>query len=142
MRDDQLPGTERLRIAEGDGAQFRGADLEHGDVGIGILADQVGALLAAVRKDNLDLRGVLDHVAVGEDQAVGGKDEARAAARLRRGPSARPGATLVHVHRHHGRRHELDRIDDGPGIGVEQIIVRGQREGVRHGPAGMTSDPA
>ena len=58
----------------------------------------------------------LDHVAVGEDQAVGRDDEARAQPRWRPGRLA-PAA-------HHRGRDGVDHVDHRARIGVEQCTVR------------------
>ena len=53
-------------------------DLEHGDVDLGVGADQLGAQLLPVGEDHDDLVGVGDDVVVGDDDALWVDDEARA----------------------------------------------------------------
>ena len=68
-------------------------------------------------------RRAVDDVAVGEDQAVGREDEARAAARLRvRAPG---GAGRADVDADDRRRDALDGVNDRARIGVEELVVRG-----------------
>jgi hypothetical protein len=74
-----------LRVAKGDGGEVRrvvveAVETDYGEVGGGVVADEVGGAVAAVGKRDFDSRGIVDYVAVGEDQAVGGEDESGAAA--------------------------------------------------------------
>ena len=55
-------------------------DADDGQVGLGVVADEVGGELAAVGERDLDAVGVVDDVAVGEDVAARREDEPRAAA--------------------------------------------------------------
>jgi hypothetical protein len=132
-RDHQLAGAQGLRLPEGHGGQIGSGDLQHCHVGIRILTDQIGGSLPAVRQHHLDVRRLLDHVAVGENQPVGGEDESRAGAGLRRRTASWAGSSLPNVHRHHRRCHQLDRTGDGAGIGVEQVVIGKRREGLGHG---------
>ena len=120
--DDELSGPKRLRVAELDGGEVGRRDADDGDVAVAVLADEVCRALAAVGERDVDRRGAVDDVAVGEDEAVVGEDEAGAAARLR----ARPlrGARRADVDADDGRGDALDRVDDRPGVGVEELVVR------------------
>ena len=66
--------------------------LQKGDVGLGIGADDLGVERAAVIHDDLDAAGIVDHVVVGHDIAVGGDEEAGA---LRLAEAARAGTRLT-----------------------------------------------
>jgi hypothetical protein len=123
-RDHQLPRPQGLRLAERDGGQVGRGDLENGHVRVWILPDQVGPVLAAVWQQHVNLGRVLDHVAVGQDQAVGSEDESGTRAGLRRGAPPMIGAAFTDVHRHHRWRDQLDSVDDGAGIGIQQQIIR------------------
>ena len=67
--------------------------LQHGDVDLGVLADDLGLQLAAVGEDDDDLVGVADDVIVGDDDAGGVDDEAGA----ERGGFARRPRLAVHA---------------------------------------------
>ena len=68
------------RIAERNGGEMVGVDFQHGDVGLGIAADDVGGEFTLVAQGNFDVGGAIDHVIVGEDVAVGADDHAGAEA--------------------------------------------------------------
>ena len=111
--------SRRTRRAERSDAR----DADDGDVGIAVLADEVGGALAAVGQRDVDRGRAVDDVAVGEDEAVGREDEARAAARLRaRAPG---GARRADVDADDGGCDALDGVDDGARIRVEELVVRG-----------------
>ena len=68
-----------VAVAEGDiGQRLAGVDLEQREIGLGIAADDLGRVFAAVLEDDLDLAGVADDVVVGDDIARGIDDEAGA----------------------------------------------------------------
>ena len=64
-------------MAEGDGVElaFR-FDLQYGEVGFRIAADDAGGQFAAVVEGDFDLVGGFNHVVVGEDVAFGRHDHA------------------------------------------------------------------
>jgi hypothetical protein len=91
------PKGEPIAITHSPRAQLLGvADLHHRRLVASTLitatslrvvrADHLGDQLALVAEAHRDLLGVLDHVRVGDDEAVGGHDEARAEAEGRSGP--------------------------------------------------------
>src|SRR3954467_7947315 len=80
-RNYELAGAERARVAERDRHEIWCGDPDDGDVRIWILADDIGHAVAAVRKRNLHFRASLDHVAVGQNESIGGKHETRPASR-------------------------------------------------------------
>ena len=59
-----------------------GIDLEHGDVGLGVGADQLRLELGAIVEVDLDLVGIGDDVVVGDDDALLGVDHEAGAQRL------------------------------------------------------------
>ena len=65
-----------LAVGKGDGRQAAGIHLEHGEVGLWVIAQHLGSEGASVVKCHLHLVGVLDHVMIGEDVAVRGDDHA------------------------------------------------------------------
>src|SRR5690606_15261306 len=94
-RDDAGGGraAQAERVADGDhpvaDPRLRGVlevhvgivvplDLQNGEVGALVAADHGRLQLALVLEDDGDLLGVLDHVVVGDDVAVGADEEARA----------------------------------------------------------------
>ena len=130
----ELAGPKRLRVAELDGRQIRRRDADDGDVGVAVLADEVGRALAAVGQRHVDSRGAVHDVAVGQDEAVGREHEPRAAAGLRTRSFRRPGRADVDAD--DGRGHALDGVDHRPGVGVEEFVVGGLKSagGESHGP--------
>ena len=79
-RQHHVSDARLLHVAEHDHRQAPGLDPDHGEVGFGIGADDIGRRLAAIGQADLDLVGALDHVVVGQDVAVGADDHARAQA--------------------------------------------------------------
>src|SRR6478735_5432923 len=64
-------GLPIARISPGDGRQgLRGLDLDHGQIGLGVGADQLAGQFRAVVERYLDIGGVGDDVVVGDDVAV------------------------------------------------------------------------
>ena len=108
----ELPGAERLRIAELDGRQIRRRDPDDCDVAVPILADEVRRALAAVGQRDVDGRRAVHDVAVGEDEAVGREHEPRAAAGLR--PRALLAAGGADVDADDGWRDAVDGMNDRP----------------------------
>ena len=92
------PGV--VAVAERDGRQVLGVDLEHGHVGVGIGADDLRLELPPVEQAHGDLLGALDHVVVGQDVAVGRDDEPGAAALLDLGLLAEAGEEALHARGH------------------------------------------
>ena len=78
--DGQLPDLEGGRVAQLDGRQVRGVDLDQREVGVGVDALDGALELPAVREDHVDRVGILDDVAVGEDEPVRVDDHAGAGA--------------------------------------------------------------
>ena len=48
---------------------------EHSDIRIPILSDEHRATASTIGKGERDLRRTVNHMAVGQDQAIGGKDK-------------------------------------------------------------------
>ena len=120
-------------LAERRGRQARGVELEHGDVGERVLAQDLRGKVAPVTHRDDDLLGTLRDVLVGDHHAVGRDDESRPvsfhhllrAARqeeqikrvLRHAPLA-----PQHVHTHHGGREPGGRGDDGSLARAARIL--------------------
>ncbi len=66
------------RVAQDRNRKVLAADLDQGQVGPGVGAHDLGRVVVALDGDNLDLGGVLHEVVVGQDEAVGRDEEARA----------------------------------------------------------------
>jgi len=118
--DDQLADLDFPRVAEVDAAQVWGGDVQHGQVGLRVLADQLGRVAPAVGQGDADHVGPVDDVAVGQDQPVGGEDEPRPATAgrsLRASVAAAAGGAgvglVADLNVHHGRARPLGRVDDG-----------------------------
>src|SRR5262249_60080363 len=58
-------------------------ELEDGEIRLLVQAYELGPMLVAVQRDDLDIAGVLDHVGVREGDARGIHNDARAQASLR-----------------------------------------------------------
>ena len=83
-RNRQLTWFERLRIAELDRGEIGRGDTDHGDVGVAVLADEIGGALTAVGERDVDRGRAVNDVAVREDEPVAREDKPGAAARLAR----------------------------------------------------------
>jgi hypothetical protein len=77
-REHRVADLEALRIAEPDHGQILGVDAQHRDVGGRVAAQDLGAELAPVAQLDGHVLGLADDVRVGQHQAVGADDEARA----------------------------------------------------------------
>ena len=102
------PGTRRRRRC--GGRRF----------GVGIFADEGGGGVRPSPRATADCAGVVDDVAVGEDEAVGGEDEAGAGAA---GALVVPGPDFSTSILTTARADALDGAGDGAGIGVEEGVV-------------------
>ena len=126
-RDHQLAAPQPLGIAERRRRQgHRRIDPHQREVGVGIVADHARRQAASLGGHQLDARGAADHVAVGQHQAVGRDDDARA------GAGARRIAAVPDVDPHDRGADAVDHVGDGRRIGVEQRpVCRERRGGVR-----------
>ncbi len=77
-RGHPFADLELVGIADRHLGQSRGLDLEQGDVGALVGADDLGLEFALVGQLHRDFAGIVDDVGVGQHVAVGGQDEARA----------------------------------------------------------------
>src|SRR5690606_871717 len=75
--DHPLAGLEPGRVADLDYGEVAGLDLEQGDVGLLVRADDPGVELASIRKPHRYLVGVTHHMVVGEHITIRGNDETR-----------------------------------------------------------------
>ena len=66
------------RVADHDGRQTGSVDLEDGNIRLGIATDDAGFELAFVGERDLDVRGFVDDMIVGENVALGADDHTRA----------------------------------------------------------------
>ena len=82
------------------GSRSAGLGPQHGDVGVGVAPEDARREVPPVGERQLDGRDALDHVVVGEHDAVGRQDGARARALSWRGL-----ARAAHLHVHDRRRH-------------------------------------
>ena len=79
---DHIADAELPAVGEGGGGEVFSLDLDDGDIGLGIRADDLGGKFALVVEHDLELVGALDDVVVGDDVAVGGDDDTGAEAAL------------------------------------------------------------
>ena len=77
-REHPFARAQLRRIAELHDGQLLAFDLEHGDVGAPVDADDLGRIFATIGHAHRDFIRIGDDVRVGEDVAVGADDEARA----------------------------------------------------------------
>ena len=76
--DGRLADAQIIRAAEGCGRQgLLGLDLEDGNIGLDIGADEVGRIIGAVLHDNRDVVAAVDNVVVGDDITAAVHDDAR-----------------------------------------------------------------
>ena len=110
--DDELADLEGGGIAKGDGGDAGAIRADDGEIGVGVFADQRGFHGAAVGEGNGEfaVAGVVDDVAVGEDEAIVGEKKAGAAAAVLAGD----------VDFHDGGGDGFDDAGDGLGVGVEK----------------------
>jgi len=85
-----LTRAELRGVADAHHGQLGRLDLEHGDVGALVQADDLGRVLATVGHADRDFGRVVDDMRVGEDVTVGADDEARALAPRRGAVAALP----------------------------------------------------
>ena len=77
--DGNLAHGDFLRIGKTEMVQIGQVDAQDRQVGVGIIADDVGARFAAIRRLRPHLVGPVDDVAVGHHESVGRNEKARAA---------------------------------------------------------------
>ena len=107
-REHRVADLEALRVAEADHGEVFGVDAKHGDVGRGVDAEHLGREFAAVAELDGHLLGFAHDVGVGQHQAVGADDEARAHAPERR-RGALPAALLK-------ARHAAEELEERVGF--------------------------
>ena len=76
--EDPFTHPGRVAVAQRRGGEVVGVDLEHGQVGAGVGADDLGLELPPIEQAHRHLVGAVHHVVVGQDVAVTGDDEAGA----------------------------------------------------------------
>jgi hypothetical protein len=111
-RNRNLPDAYRGGVSQRHEGQAIAGDADHGDVGIGIVAEHLSACLSTVRERHADMGGAADDVAVGDEKPVVGKEKAGARALTR------------DIKSHDCRSDDFGGPDDGRGIGVEKIGLR------------------
>ena len=113
----------------------RAVDLDHGQVGLRVAADQPGVVGAAVRQRDPDLLRALDDVVVGDDEAGRVDDRARADAALRLGAERALGRGRAHGDERDRRARPVGDLGDGRGggrlLGRAGQAVDRQRRGPR-----------
>ncbi len=67
----QVAHPQAVAVSERDGGKILRLDLDDGDIGLGVGADDLAFELAVVREGHLELVGAFDDVVVGQDIAVG-----------------------------------------------------------------------
>ena len=77
-----LSGMQRGRVANRNVGKVRAINLDYGQIGERIGADQLRRQDATIAERNLDIGGAIDHVVVGNDVAIGRNNDAAADAVL------------------------------------------------------------
>ena len=78
-REDDIADLDLLAVAESRGREARRVDLEHGEIGAGIAADDLGFVaLVGIAERDAHIVGALDDMVVGQDVAVRRDDHPRA----------------------------------------------------------------
>ena len=77
-REHPFADARRVAVAERRGGEAGRVDLDHGDVGVRIAADDLGLELAPVEQAHAHFARAVDDVVVREDVSVRRDDEARA----------------------------------------------------------------
>ena len=120
--DRELADAHAARRAEHHRGQRVAADADDGDVGVGILADEIGVARQAVGESGADVLRAVHYVAVREQQPVGREREARAGAAA---------ALELYLEMRDCRAYGLRGRYHGCGIGIERpsVIRRRGRAG-------------
>jgi hypothetical protein len=113
-----------------DWYQLRGVHAHDGDIRIGVIADQLRLLTAAIRQGHDEPGGVMHDVAIGHNKAVGRQEKARAVAPHVWGETwiraRRAALPAVHLNIDHCWAHAFRHTHHGLGIGIEDLRI-GQR---------------
>ncbi len=119
-----LARPQLLRISQRDGLQSSGIDSNNGEIGGRIIANRVSRCAPSIRETDFDSGGIVHHVAVRENQAIGRKDEAGATAAsfpwFTRTTAARGWRGLMDLHVYDRRTYQLHCGGHRMRIGVEQ----------------------
>jgi len=116
--DDQLTAPEQLGIAQRRRRQrHRRVDPYERQIGIGVVADDPRNQAAALHRSDVDARGAIDDVAVGQHQPVGRHDDPRP------GAAVAPVVAGLDIQPNHGGADAVDNVDHGTGIGIEKRLV-------------------
>jgi hypothetical protein len=94
---NELPHAYFPRVSQFDGAQPWRIDAQHRKVSIRIFADQLCFELTCIRRERFDAGASMNHVAVRNNETVGGKDKSTA--------TSSTASRIVHLNSHHGRAH-------------------------------------
>ena len=107
------------------GSAAGGADAQHGEVRVGIAADQIGFDAGLFVQAHDQPLGAVHDMTVGEQIAVGREQESRTA-RVPRIARRAAGAALRDLDEGDGRSDALQGADHGAGIGIEdrRVIAR------------------
>jgi cardiolipin synthase A/B len=135
-RHHRLAHLESIRIAQRHRGEPTAVDLEQGNVGLGIAADETGVPLAQLGKADRDLVGLANHVVVGDDIAIGGDHEpgAEAAAFPPRRYALEEAAEELLC-----RRHPRLTADGGPDVDYPRLHHSGQLDPDPEGLGSLTA---
>ncbi len=81
--DHELASAQAVGVAQPRGGKLFAIgrrDAQHGDIRLRVVADDLAGSIAPVGQRHLNTLGAVHHMAIGEDVAVGGEDDARASA--------------------------------------------------------------
>src|SRR5258708_4583536 len=120
--DDQLSHADFMRVAQAHGLEDGCVNAQQREIGVGVFTDQRGGEVASVEQKHSNGVGLVYHMAVGEDESVGGKGEPRAAAAA----FVATFTALFHHDSDHRRADGLGHMGYDARVGVERFVFIGQ----------------
>ncbi len=110
----KLANLQSTGVAEHDVWHNTDADPQHRKIGIRVVSHQIGGKPFTLAGRNHDLFGLMDHVAVGQQQAVRGEKETGASA-----PPRALARVVTCLQVYHRRRCQACGARDGVRIGIQ-----------------------
>src|SRR5205085_8010026 len=121
--DDELTDAHALRAAELRRHKVRRSDAYHGQVCVGIVADQLRLIAPPVREAHFKSGRAMHHVTVRQDETVGRKDETRTVA-VRLALAAPPAHLMRDLNVYDRTADALSNAADRARVSIKQLVVR------------------
>jgi hypothetical protein len=87
---------------------------------VGVVTDKIRVELASIRKRDTDARRAIDNMTIREDETVGREHEPGTTAGSRSATiAARASRAAVNIDADDGWGHDLDRVCDRSGVGIQ-----------------------